>query len=204
MFIVFDGIDGCGKTTQVWKLVKYLFGLSKYVHVLVTREAYKDREIRKFLKQNESEEKAEKLAELFINDRKEHVEEIIKPMLEKNVVVISDRYKYSTIAFQAAQGIEVDRLIKMHENMLIPDFVFILDTPVETAFKRMQEKIIQKEQKLAENKFEENSELLEKVRQNYLQMPKFFPNEKIIIIDGSKTIEEIFEEVKKCFEGLNF
>lgn len=203
MFIVFEGIDGCGKTTHMWLLAKHLVGLSKYNHVLITREAYKDREIRKILKQDESKEKAEKLTELFVKDRQEHLDELIKPMLDKKVIVISDRYKYSTICYQAAQGQDMEKLIETHENMFIPDFVFIIDTPVEIAFKRMQEKIIKKEQKLEENKFEENRDFLEKVRQNYLKMPSLFPEEKIIIIDGSKNIEEIFEEIKKFLESSN-
>jgi len=53
-FVVFEGIDGCGKSTQIWKLAKYLSELSKYNHVLVTRNPYKLREIREILTSKKS------------------------------------------------------------------------------------------------------------------------------------------------------
>ena len=83
MFIVFEGIDGCGKSTQIMKLAEFIFNKNKYNNIILTREPYKLREIREILRLNESpEEKAEKLTELFIADRKEHIEEIIKPAIE--------------------------------------------------------------------------------------------------------------------------
>ncbi len=199
MFIVFEGIDGCGKSTQIFKISEYLYSLSKYSHLLITREAYKDRKIREFLKQVESKEKAERLTKLFVEDRKEHIKDLILPNLKKEVIVISDRYKYSTIAFQAAEGKDIQELVKMHENMPLPDFVFILDISSEIAFKRINKRTAEK--KISEaNKFEENREFLEKVRQNYLKMKTIFPDENIIIINGEKSIEEIFEEIKKYFQ----
>jgi len=198
MFIVFEGIDGCGKSTQVWKLAKYLFGLSKYNHVLVTREPYKTRDIRKILKSEENPySQKEKLTELFIEDRKEHINELIKPNLNHKAIVISDRYKYSTICYQSAQGQEIKDLIEMQDDFLVPDFIFIINTKVNTAINRMKKDSI--ELRGEEQKFEKNKEFLEKVRQNYLKMKEIFPSEKIILIDGEKNIEEIFEDIKKYF-----
>jgi len=196
MFIVFEGIDGCGKTTQIFLLADYLYSLNKYAHVLITREAYKDRKIREFLKQNESKEKAEILTKLFVQDRKEHINDLIIPSLEKNIIVISDRYKYSTICFQASQGQNINKLIDLHKNMPTPDVTFVLDVPAETAFQRINKRANENKQKSEQNKFEENVNFLEKVRQNYLKLPQFFPDENIIIINGTKTVEEIFEEIK--------
>ena len=198
MFIVFEGIDGCGKSTQVWKLSEYLYSLSKYSHVLITREAYKDRKIREVLKQIESKNKAETLTKLFVEDRREHIRDLINPSLEKEVIVISDRYKYSTIAFQAAEGKDMQELAKMHENMPIPDFIFILDVSSALAFNRIHKRDVEKKTSES-NKFEEDISFLEKVRQNYLKMKEIFSNEKIIIINGEKSIEEIFDEIKKYF-----
>jgi len=142
MFIVFEGIDGCGKTTQILKLVDYLHKKDKHSHIILTREPYKQKEIREILKSNNNPySEKEKLTELYINDRKKHIEELIKPALEKNFIVISNRYKYSTICYQSAQGQEMKKelnnLLEQHKNMLIPDFVFIIDTPTEIAIKRM-------------------------------------------------------------------
>lgn len=196
MFIVFEGIDGCGKSTQVWKSARYFANAGKYNHVLVTREPYKSREIREILKQDEpAETKSEKLTELFVKDRKEHLSEIILPALKNNIIVICDRYKYSTICYQAAQGQDIKKLFEMHKNMPVPDFIFVFDVPVEIAVKRMTKDNLREK----EHKFEKNAAFLEKVRKNYLKMKEFFPEEKIIILDGTKTIEKIFEEIKTYF-----
>ena len=195
MFIVFDGIDGCGKSAQMDILVKYLFEMSKYNHLVLTREPYKAREIREILKKEDpAEEKAEKLAELFLKDRNEHIKEIILPNLKDNIIIICNRYKYSTIAYQSAQGQDIKKLIEMHKGMPVPDYVFIIDAPSETASDRM------KKDSRSKHKFEKDLEFLEKVRQNYLKMPGIFPDENIIIIDGEKSIEEISEEIKKYFQ----
>jgi len=198
MFIVFDGIDGCGKTTQIFRLSEHLSSLSKYAHILITREAYKDRKIREVLRQIESKDKFETLTKLFVEDRKEHIKELILPSLKKDVIVISARYKYSTIAFQAAEGKDMRELVRLHENMPVPDFTFIMDVPSEIAFNRIHKRDTRVKIP-GSNKFEEDISFLEKVRKNYLKMPEIFPNEKIIIMDGSKSVEEIFDEIKKYF-----
>ena len=198
MFIVFEGIDGCGKGSQMQKLANYFSTKNKYNHLLVTREPYKIREIREILKLDEPPEaKAEQLTNLFVQDRKEHIQDLIKPALEKNVIVISDRYKYSTIAYQAAQGQNINKLIEMQEDMPIPDFIFIINTDLDEAFERMEKDEIRDE----EHKFEKSREFQGKVKENFLKLPALLPNEKIIILDGNKTIDEIFEDVKK---HLNF
>lgn len=199
LFIVFEGIDGSGKSAQAFGLVKLISQMDKHNHILLTREPYRTREIRKILMLDENpEEKSEKLAELFVNDRKEHILELIIPNLEKGVFVVSDRYKYSTICYQAAQGLDISKLIEMHLGFLIPDIIFIIDVPVEIAMERMKKDNIRK----SEQKFEKNVQFMEKVRQNYLSMKNLLQEEKIIFIDGSKSIEEVFEEVKSKFLAL--
>jgi dTMP kinase len=200
MFIVFEGIDGCGKTTQIWKLAKYLSDLNKYNHLVLTREPYKAREIREILRLDEDpEKKAERLTELFVKDRQEHIDEIIKPALEKNLIVLSDRYKYSTLSYQLAQGQDIEKLKELHKNMLIPDLVFIFDVSIENTIKRMMNDKVRE----AEHKFEKNKDFLQKVKMNYLKMKEVFPDEKIIILDANKTIDEIFEDIIKHLENIN-
>tara|TARA_Y100000310_G_scaffold306353_1_gene347418 strand:+ start:5775 stop:6380 length:606 start_codon:yes stop_codon:yes gene_type:complete len=200
MFIVFEGIDGCGKSTQIWKLVNYLSNKSKYNHILITREPYKAREIREILKLDEEpESKAEKLTELFVQDRKEHIDELIKPALEKNIIVISDRYKYSTIAYQTAQGQDINKLINLHKEMPVPDFVFIVNTTLNEAFERMKKDQIRDK----EHKFENSRDFQAKVKENFLKLKSIFPEENIIFLDGDKTIEEIFEDIKNHIENFN-
>lgn len=196
-FIVLEGIDGCGKSSQMFNIAKFITNKSKYNHILVTREPYKSREIRQILRQDsDSYSQARKLAELFIQDRKEHIEEIILPALSKGVHVISDRYKLSTIAYQSVQGIPVQELIDAHKGMLIPDIIIIIDVPVEVAEKRMRKEIRN------ENKFEANTEFKDKLRQRYLEMPKVLNGEKIVVIDGTKTIEETGKEIIEILQNF--
>lgn len=198
LFIVFEGIDGCGKSTQILKFTKYLSELSKYHHILLTRNPYQAREIREILRLNEpAEHKSEKLAELFVNDRKEHISDLVLPHLNKGHHVVCDRYKLSTIAYQSAQGLLMEQLIKMHDELPIPDITFIIDTPAEIAAERM------KKDDRDEHKFESDLNFQKKVKENYLESINHHPNEKIIVIDGNKSIEEIFNKIVEEFEKLS-
>ena len=132
-FIVLEGIDGSGKSSQIKNIVEFILK-DKYNHVLVTREPYKNREIRKLLREEQNPyTKARKLAELFVQDREEHVSDLILPALKKGMHVVSDRYKLATISYQAAQGLLMQELIDMHENLPVPDVTFVIDVPVEYA-----------------------------------------------------------------------
>src|SRR3989344_4059399 len=118
LFIAFEGIDGCGKSTQIKKFADYLFSKDKHNHVVLTRNPYKDTDIRGILRQdNDPLTQSDKLANLFIEDRRKHAKEIIIPNLEMGNFVVSDRYKLSTVAYQSAQGLNIQDLIKRHEGL---------------------------------------------------------------------------------------
>ncbi len=194
-FIVLEGIDGCGKSTQVLSIIRYFLKKSKYNHVLVTREPYKERDIRKILRTDDNPyTQAENLAELFISDRKEHIIELIEPALNKGVHVVSDRYKYSTTVYQSAQGLPLQELIDKHKDMPTPDLVLIFDVPVEVAIERMSK------DKRKEHKFESSLEFQKKLRESYLKLPEIFPEENIVVIDGTKTVGEVSEEARKILD----
>jgi len=194
-FIVLEGIDGCGKSTQIPVIIKYFLDKDKYNHILVTREPYKKRDIRKILRiDNSPYTQAEKLAELFIEDRREHIKELIEPALNKGIHVVSDRYKYSTIVYQSVQGLPMQELIDKHKDMPTPDLVLIFDVPVSVARERMKKDLRK------EHKFEADKEFQEKVRQRYLEMLEIFSGEKIVIVDASKSIDEVGWEVRKILD----
>ncbi len=195
LFIVLEGIDGSGKSSQMTNIANYLLKLNKYNNVLLTREPYHIREIRDILRQeNNPYSQAQNLAELFVEDRKKHIDELILPALNKGIYVISDRYKYSTIVYQSVQGISVQKLVDMHKDIIIPDIILIFDSPVEVVRERMSRDMRD------EHKFESNIEFQKKLRQKYLELPKIFPDEKIIIIDGNKTIPEVEKEIIEIFK----
>jgi dTMP kinase len=190
LFIAFEGIDGCGKSTQSWLVGRYLSDLSKYNHIVMTREPWQDQDIRKILKEDENPySQANKLAHLFVEDRKAHVSELIMPKLAKGVHVISDRYSFSTLAYQQAQGIALPDLLKMHKGLPIPDIVFIVDIPVKEAVKRMKKDLKRK----TEQKFEKNFEFIQKLRNNYLNLATL-RRHRVILIDGRKRPQDIFEK----------
>ncbi|MCX6748781.1 MAG: dTMP kinase [Candidatus Pacearchaeota archaeon] len=195
LFIVFDGIDGSGKSTALLNFANYLARKDKHFHLLVTREPYKKREIREILRSESNPYiQKEKIAKLFVDDRREHAFEVIFPNLKSGVHVISDRYKYATLVYQTVQGLEFDKLVAMHVNMPVPDIVFIIDVPVEVSSKRMSSDT------RTEQKFEANKNFLDQVRHGYLALPYLLPSEKIVIIDGSKSIQEVNKQIIEEFE----
>ena len=196
LFIAFEGIDGSGKTTQMKKFVEYLFSKNKHNHIVLTREPYQETNIRKVLFEGGNPEtQAEKLAELFVQDRKKHVNDLILPSLEKGMHVICDRYKLSTIAYQAAQGLDFQKLKEMHKSLVIPDITFVIDLSASEAGERMKG-----EEGRKAHKFEANLEFLEKVRENFKNSKELLKEEKILIIDGNRGADEIFIEIKDIFE----
>lgn len=199
LFITFEGIDGCGKSTQVRRLAQHILELSKYNHVLITREPYNDTKIREILQQDEDPySQAKKLAQMFVEDRKLHVKNIISENIRKGMFVISDRYSFSTLAYQQTQGVPINELLKMHKGLPIPDIIFVIDVPAEVAMKRMKKDTVRK----AEHKFEKNIKFIKKLRLKYFELANL-PNHKVILIDGRKSPEEIFEkQLKPAFDKV--
>ncbi len=128
ILIVFEGIDGGGKTTQAKMLIERL--CKKGYDAVYFREPSGSRwgmEIRKKAAYKDSISPEGEL-DLFLKDRRENVEKNLKPALKENKIVILDRYYFSTIAYQGAKGISQQRIRKMNEEFtVLPDLVIILD-----------------------------------------------------------------------------
>ncbi|MBI2564362.1 dTMP kinase [Candidatus Woesearchaeota archaeon] len=196
LFIVLDGLDGSGKGTQIKLLANWLFDNNKYFTIILTREpdnTVYTREIRRILKESKDpKENAEQLAELFVEDRKEHCSNLIAPALHHGRIIVSDRYKYSTLAYQQTQGIFLQKLIDMHKGLIVPNIVFILDIPAEIALQR-----------IAKDSGREYKEVFEKIefqkqlRENYLKLQSQLPEENILIIDANRLVQEVHEELKE-------
>mgnify|MGYP001579820664 CR=1 FL=1 len=198
LFIAFEGIDGCGKSTQIKKFARYLFDRGKHSHVVFTRNPYKDVRIREILRADDDPmTQAEKLAELFINDRRVQVERVIIPSLKEGLHVVTDRFKLSTISYQAAQGLDMNELIKKHEGMPVPDITFIIDVSAFVASQRMKK---DSDRKVKEHKFEKYVEFSDKLRENYYKAKEVLKDEKIYIVNGERAEEEIFDEIVSIFE----
>ena len=201
IFIVVDGIDGSGKSEIVKMLHNYLFSKSKKYRILTTREPTNGvygNKIREMLK-NESDplKSREMLLELFIKDRQEHLKNTINPFITNSKgndlnIIICDRYYYSTIAFQGAQGLDMKALAGKNKKFRKPDRAFILDAEPSAALERI--KYRQKE------KFEQ-LEFMNRIRKNFLMLPKMLPD-NIKIIDSNRPLSEVFENIKKELDSL--
>lgn len=190
-FIVFEGLDGSGQSTQAQLLNDYL-EKEKNVLVVLTKEPTNEPPIgtliRQILKKEISVSSAT-LQILFCADRSEHLENIIKPALQKGQWVISDRYFGSTIAF-GSLNLDTDWLIALNEKFLQPDIIFLLKVRPEICLER-----IDKDKNRRQREFFEESEKLKKVWQTYEILPQRFEN--VYLINGEESPQEIFEQIRK-------
>jgi len=186
-FINIEGLDGCGKSTQVKLLARWL--RSKGCGVLITREPTKGhigKIIEKFLT---GKLKIPVAAEalLFAADRLQHFEDEIKPAVNSGKIVITDRYTPSSIAYQSARGLPVDWVRKINEKAPEPDLTVLIDTPVKVSLVRMNSS-----RRLDE--FDRDLALQKKVRRTYLEISGFY---KMKIIDGNRPIGEVQADIRK-------
>ena len=181
-----EGIDGCGKSTQSKLLLEKLEGEGE--KVIILKEPTKRPHGQKLWDMLHGKRKAtnEEILELFVLDRKQHVEDKIEPALDSGAVVLMDRYYYSSMAYQVAGGIDVEEIREKHEFAPKPDVVLIFDLPVSVALERVKGHSDADEF--------EKEEHLEKVREAYLDLE----NDPLVrIVDATGTPEEIFGNVWK-------
>jgi dTMP kinase len=198
-FIVLDGIDGAGKTLQTGLSGIDIFGADKKNHVVLTREPYNSKyynEIRNLLEKGvDPKENAQQLTSLFVKDRKVHVRDI-EFLLKKGFHVICDRYKYSTFAYQQAQGISLNDLIEMHSGMLVPDLVILINIPIKIALERISGDACRTKEVF------EKKEFLKKLRTNFLLLPKILSNERIVVIDGQGSVDDVLSLINKKIKEI--
>ncbi|MEM5879368.1 MAG: dTMP kinase [Candidatus Aenigmatarchaeota archaeon] len=197
VFIVLEGIDGSGKSSQSKLLFDFL--QKNKIPAILTHEPT-DGDIGSLLTNKYLKEVDLPLVDafLFAADREEHLKKIVIPALEQGKIVISDRYYHSTLAYQQAQGLELEFLLELNKKFIKPDLTIIIDLEPEIAVERIEK---DKNRKMEDRKKFEKVEFLKKVRKNFLELKEILKDERIVVIDGNKTKEEVFEavlsEVKK-------
>jgi dTMP kinase len=185
LLIVFEGIDGSGKSTQAGRLLRKLRTLG-YESVLF-REPTKGkwgREVRRMAKRARSLRPEEEL-DLFVKDRRENVRANIRPALERRKVVILDRYYYSTIAYQGAKGIDPERIRRRNEVFVVkPDLVFILDIEAGQGLDRIRGR-------KSKDLLFERRRYLAKVGRIF----RGFRGRRFVHIDGARPRDELAREI---------
>ncbi len=206
-FIVFEGIDGSGKTTQINQLSEWLIGtdlIPENNQLVITREpggTKLGKHIRSLLLNTSIEKSPDPITELLLYaaDRSQHVNEIIIPTINKGDWVISDRFCGSTLAYQG-YGRKLDiNLIKNLETIatqgIYPDVTFLLDIPVEESIKR---RINRKDDRIEK----EGKEFLSNVALGFKTLSKDRKWKKISAINSKeKILSEIQSEIKQLIKN---
>lgn len=199
LFITFEGIEGCGKTTQINHLTSYL----ERIHnpLLVTREpggTEVGEKIRQILLSSEND-RIDPMVELLLYaaSRVQHYREVISPALAQGKIVLCDRFADATLAYQGyGRGLDLEWIEKIHSQTMAnvrPNLTFLLDLPVEEGLKRAFKRMENQTNK--EDRFEKEAlDFHRRVREGYLVLAKRDPK-RIIILDGLKDEQTLHREI---------
>lgn len=197
MFIVFEGVDGCGKSTQIKKLYQYLIN-HKY-DVVLTREpggTFSGELIRELFLTNNFDQELQYL--LMLASRAEHIDSVILPALKENKIILSDRYGDSTNVYQAIDNSNLNWIANKLIKNILPDLTLIFTIDSKEALRRIKKRFTNKmdvfEEQLSES-------VIEKRQQKYLQIASQNKS-KYIIIDANKSVAEIHENIIAIVENI--
>jgi dTMP kinase len=182
VFIVIDGIDGCGKTLHSKSLCRELRG-RKYDAVYTKEPSYSF--IGKFIREKilyGRKVAPEIEALLFAADRYYHVKFEILDLLKSRKIVVSDRYLYASLAYQGAQNVSLDWIREVNRFSIKPDLAIYLDVPAEVGLARIKWR----------KSVLERIELERKVREIFLKLTEAG---ELVLIDATRPIDEVKRDV---------
>ncbi len=202
IFITFEGIDGCGKSTQIRLFEKYLVEKSKPYKLIRepggTEIGEKIRDILLDKKNTGMYPETELL--LFEASRAQIVKEVIKPSLESVIIVLCDRFYDSSLAYQVyARGLDIESIENLNNfatGGLDPDITFLFDLEPELAAGRLSSRIKENDRIDAEG-----LEFSRRVREGYLAIADK-EKERFKILDASRGVKKISYEIIKIFEEV--
>jgi dTMP kinase len=198
VFITFEGIDGCGKSTQLRLLASEL--RVRGVEVVTTREpggTTLGQKLRAALL--DVQEQVDPLAELlvFAADRAQHVRTLLRPALSANKVVMSDRYADATVAYQGAgRGFKpelISEIVRLATEGLTPDLTLLFDLSVPESAVRTRRRNAKKHSDRLDR---EHQEFHERVREAYLEIARANPD-RVQVIDARGSVQETYGAVMR-------
>ncbi len=197
LFITFEGADGCGKTTQLNLLKDYLEQKGK--DVVVTREPGAKglgEHVRKILLNYDGVVSDRCESFLFLADRAQNIDVIVKPAIEEGKIVLCDRHTDSTVAYQGyGRGLNIDEINMLNDlatGNRKPDLTLVFDVDIETSMKRVGQEKDRMEQS--------GNEFFNRVREGYLAIAKNEPD-RVKVIDSTKSIADVQNDVLKIVEN---
>lgn len=195
ILITFCGLDGCGKTTMMKKVIA---DLEKEYDILVTKQptdAVRNSEIFRTYMDSPNHDKFDyrSLSLLAASDRIQHSNKVIEPALKEGKIVISDRYFYSCLANLRARGYIKDKWIYEISKLIIkPDIAFFFDVPVKTAVERVRKRPDEKDRYI-------DMELQYKLRDEYIAICKANNG---VLVNTELSEEESYAIVKNALERI--
>jgi dTMP kinase len=191
-FLTVEGIDGCGKSTQAERLKRALTErLLPVTHTFEPGGTMLGRKLRTILVHDELNLSLFSEVLLFAADRRQDIDEIINPALERGDIVIGERFADSSVAYQGVAGKvgkeRVERLMDIVTSGLVPDLTLLLDIDPRISLAR----------KTGLDRIEQRGSFLDVVRYAFLDMATSQP-QRWVIIDAARPADDVFSDVLKA------
>ena len=197
LFITFEGADGCGKTTQLNRLADYLTPAKEIIKTREPGAKGLGEKLREILLNYDGEIAPRCESFLFLADRAQHIEQIVKPAINEGKIVLCDRHTDSTVAYQGyGRGLdlnEINYLNNLATGGLKPDLTIVFDVDIETSMTRVGTEKDRMETA--------GIEFFNRVRNGYLEIAKQEP-ERVKVLNAAKSIDEVFSDLLNIIKPL--
>lgn len=201
LFVTFEGVDGCGKTTQLQLATEALKATFPEKEVVSTKNpggTALGLHLRSLLLNPPQAEEASMASDaellLYMADRAQHIEEVVKPTLRNNGLVLCDRFGDSTLAYQGyGRGLDKTWIEELHQAVcksFVPDVTFLFDAPVPVLLERLATSRAGYLDRIEQ----EGAGFLEQVREGFLTIAQHNP-QRIVVLDATLSIETLHKQV---------